>query len=187
MSHPTTFRHAFWDALRTLYRGLRRTVATAEEHDGPALVVAAAVEELTAALGHRYFAPNWGFSYNKRGEDLNLARVVYDRREVRGHEYLWWQTHVRGWTREDGSVRLRAHYELEPTEYDQDHIDAIGLDVDAGLENVAGALAAEGVELVICARTADALVTEDGTVRGVLSESDYTHAMTVQRGFRAAA
>ncbi|MFB6280605.1 MAG: site-2 protease family protein [Haloferacaceae archaeon] len=33
-------------------------------------------------------------------------------------------------------------------------------------------------------RAADALVVENGTVLGVLSESDYAHALTVQRGFR---
>ncbi|MFB6302379.1 MAG: site-2 protease family protein [Haloferacaceae archaeon] len=32
----------------------------------------------------------------------------------------------------------------------------------------------------------DALVIEDGAIRGVLSQSDYAHALTVQRGFRTA-
>jgi hypothetical protein len=145
MSHPTTIRHALWDALRTFYRDFRRAVATAEEHGGPALVVSGTLEDVRAALGRQHFAPNWEFSYNKRGEDLNLARITYDRREVGHHEYVWWQTHVRGWEQADDSIRLRAHYELEPTEYDQDHIDGIGVDVAAGVDGTARALEEEGV------------------------------------------
>jgi hypothetical protein len=145
MSHPTTIRHALWDALRTFYRDFRRAVASSEEHGGPALVVPASVETLIAALGHQYFAPNWELSYHERGEDLNLARVEYDHRRVRDHEYEWWQTHVRGWEQDDGSVRLRPHYELEPTEYDQDHINGIGLDIEVGVDNVARALDEEGI------------------------------------------
>lgn len=145
MSHPTTIRHALWDGLRTVYRDFRRLVASGEEHSGPAVVVPATVEEATAALGHQYFAPNWEFSYYERGEDLNLARVQYDHLVVQDHEYLWWQTHVRGWMQADGSIRLRPHYELEPTEYDQDHINGIGLDVPKGMERVTEALAREGI------------------------------------------
>lgn len=136
MSHPTSLRHALWDGLRTLYRKIRRVVASGEEHDGEALVVSASVEEVEAALGRRSFAPNWEFSYHERGEVLNLARVIYERRDVRDHEYVWWQTHVRGWEQADGSVRLRPHFELEPTEYDQDHINGIGIDVPEGVYRV---------------------------------------------------
>lgn len=145
MSHPTTIRHALWDALRTFYRDVRRVVASDKEHSGRALVVPETVEVVTAALGHQYFAPNWEFSYYERGEDLNLSRIEYDHREVRHHEYVWWQTHVRGWTQGDGSIRLRPHYELEPTEYDQDHINGVGVDVPVGIEKVAQALDNEGI------------------------------------------
>jgi hypothetical protein len=107
--------------------------------------VPVSIETVTRALGHRSYAPNWEFSYHERGEDLNLARIEYDRRRVRDHEYEWWQTHVRGWSQADGSVRLRPHYELEPTEYDQDHINGIGLDITVGVNNVAHALDAEGI------------------------------------------
>ncbi|WP_257300484.1 hypothetical protein [Haloarchaeobius sp. FL176] len=145
MSHPTTIGHALWDALRTFYRDFRRAVATKQEHSGPALVVSGDFDEVQAALGRQHFAPNWEFSYNKRGEDLNLARITYERREVGHHEYGWWQTHVRGWAQDNGSMRLRAHWELEPTENDQDHIDGIGLDVPAGVDQTARALDAEDV------------------------------------------
>jgi len=145
MSHPTTFRHALWDGLRALYRKFRQLVATSEEHSGPALVAHESIEDVTAALGRQYFAPNWEFSYNKRGEEMNLARVEYEPEVVQNHEYVWWQTHVRGWEQDDGSVRLRSHYELEPTEYDQDHIDGVGIDVLAGTETTARVLDDEGL------------------------------------------
>jgi hypothetical protein len=148
MSHPTTLRHAVWDALRTFYRDFRRVVASGEEHAGQALVVPEGVDTIEAALGRQFFSPNWEFSYHERGEDLNLARVVYDRRRVGHHEYVWWQTHVRGWEQGDGSVRLRPHYELEPTEYDQDHIAGIGVDIDLGIDHVAAALDDEGLSYV---------------------------------------
>lgn len=146
MSHPTTIRHALWDGLRTLFRNVRRVVATSSEHDGQALVVSADVSTVTAALGARYFAPNWEFSYYERGEDLNLARIVYEPRTVRNHEYRWWQTHVRGWSQGDGSIRLRPHYELEPTENDQDHIEGVGVDIERGTDRVAAILDAEGLD-----------------------------------------
>ena len=159
MSHPTTIRHALWDGVRTAYRHLRRIVATRPEHSGPALVVDGSLDAVEAALGRQYFAPNWEFSYNKRGEDLNLARIHHDERTVQGHTYVWWQSHVRGWRQDGGdgaedgdgddaggdAVRLRAHHELEPTEYDQDHIAGVGVDVERGLDAVAQALDEEGV------------------------------------------
>lgn len=145
MGHPTSLRHAVWDGLRRFYRNFRRLLATSEEHSGKALVVAEPIEDVRSALGSHYFAPNWEFSYHERGEDLNLARVVYEPREVHDHEFVWWQTHVRGWKQDDGSVRLRPHYELEPTEYDQDHINGIGVDIDTGTERVAAVLEEAGL------------------------------------------
>lgn len=128
-----------------MYREFPRQVASGGEQSGPAMVLSASVGEVTAALGHQYFAPNWEFSYYERGEDLNVARVEYDRLVVQDHEYIWWQTYVRGWMQADESIRLRPHYELEPTEYDQDHINGIGLDVPKGMERVTEALAREGL------------------------------------------
>lgn len=145
MSHPTSIWHALWDAFRSFYKDVKRVLASSTEHGGQALVVEASLEDVRASLGRQHFAPNWEFSYYERGENLNLARVEYDSREVRDHEYVWWQAHVRGWVQDNGSVRLRPHYELEPTEYDQDHIDGIGLDVTTGLEQVAQVLDEEGL------------------------------------------
>lgn len=146
MSHPTTFWHVLWDGLRHLYRKLKRVVAGASEHDGQALVVDATAATVRAALGRRYFGPNWHLSYYERGEVLNLARVEYDAQTVLGHEFVWWQTHVRVWEHGEGTVRLRCHYELEPSMNDQDHLEEIGLDVDRGIDVVASALDDAGIE-----------------------------------------
>jgi hypothetical protein len=149
MTHPTTVRHAIWDAIRMAYRTIRRAVATALEHGGPAIVVSRSAAEVEAVLGRAYFAPNWEFSYYERGEDTNLARVVYEEQSASGHPYVWWQTHVRGWTSRaaDGQprTRLRAHFELEPTEYDQDHLNGVGLDIPRGIDTVAAVLEEAGV------------------------------------------
>jgi len=145
MSHPTSIEHVLWDGLRSVYRDFRKVVATAQEHGGQAIVVSENVETVTGALGRHHYGPNWEFSYNKRGEDMNLAQIEHSSRAIHDHTYVWWQTHVRGWTQGDDSVRLRAHYELEPTENDQDHIDGVGVDITRGVENVATVLDEEGL------------------------------------------
>jgi len=134
-----------FDAVSYGYRELRKALFTAPRPSGTYVVVAGTVDEVEAALGRESYAPNWEFSYHERGEDLNLARIEYEPREIHDHEYVWWQAHVRGWRQSEESIRLRPHYELEPTEYDQDHIDGIGLDVTRGVERVAEALNAEGL------------------------------------------
>lgn len=62
VSHPTTIGHVLWDEVRSIYRDLRRLFVSSGEHSGPALVVDATIPEVTAVLGRRSFAPNWGFS-----------------------------------------------------------------------------------------------------------------------------
>ncbi|WP_197431273.1 hypothetical protein [Halorubrum sp. CBA1125] len=92
--------------------------------------------EIEAALGAYSFAPNWEFSYYERGEVLNLARVVYERNTVDGTTYHWWQTHLRGWRNDAGRIELHAHWELEPTENGNAHIDGTGFDFDRGMNTL---------------------------------------------------
>lgn len=112
-------------------------------------MVALGADELVPVFGRAYFAPNWEFSYYERGEVLNLARVEYERREIHHHRYEWWQTHVRGWEFRDADqelhTRLRPHWELEPTEHDQDHVDGLGLDIPRGVDAVADVLEEAGI------------------------------------------
>lgn len=134
-----------FDLLRTGYRKLRKAVFTASRPLGRYLLVEATTDELEAELGRQSFAPNWEFSYYERGEILNLARVLYEEHTVDGQSYRWWQTHVRGWTHPDG-VALHGHWELEPTENDNAHIDGVGFSFERGMEELAEALDRAGLD-----------------------------------------
>jgi hypothetical protein len=128
-----------FDTIRFLVRELRKRFFAGEPPTGRHFLVDAPIEEIVAALGRRSYAPNWAFSYYKRGEILNLARVTYEERTVDGRTYEWWQTHVRGWDHPDG-IALHAHWELEPTEYANDHLDGVGFEFERGMTNLQEAL-----------------------------------------------
>lgn len=121
-----------WDAIEYGYRELRKVLFSASRPTGRYFVVDADLDTIRAALGGQSYAPNWEFSYYKRGEILNLARVIYEQRSVDGTEYTWWQTHVRGWDHPDG-IALHAHWELEPTEHPDEHLNGVGFDFDRGM------------------------------------------------------
>lgn len=129
-----------FDAVRYAYRQMRKTLFTAPRPSGQYVVVDADVTDIERELGKRSYAPNWEFSYYERGEDLNMARVVYDRRTIDGTTYRWWQTHTRGWENGEGQIELSAHWELEPTENGNEHIDGVGISVESGRENLKRAL-----------------------------------------------
>ena len=127
------------DAIRFLVRELRKRFFAGNPPSGRHFLVDASLDGIEAALGRQSYAPNWEFSYYKRGEVLNLARVVHEERTVDGRRYEWWQTHVRGWNRPDG-IALHGHWELEPTEHANDHLDGVGFDSERGLSNLQAAL-----------------------------------------------
>jgi hypothetical protein len=137
-------RNAFDVPLRSLKRSvwwLRKTFFSRPPTPAPALVVDRSVAETTRLLGERYFEPGWEFSYHYHDEVLNLRRVEYRDRSP----YVWWQTHVRGYERDDGLV-LAAHVETEPTEHPDAHLAAVGLDTDAGTAALAAVLDDAGVD-----------------------------------------
>ena len=142
-----------WDWIRAVYRKFRGLFFTRPRPEGAYLRVTPRedetatdlLERLEWVLGQLSYAPNWEQSYNKRGEQLNLARIVA--RDVTEHpEYNWWQTHVRGWIHDDGSVWLRPHHELEPTEHPTGHLNGVGFDPDLGLDVLAADLTDTGVD-----------------------------------------
>jgi hypothetical protein len=128
--------HVPFDAVRFGYRQFRKALFTAARPSGEYLVVDRPVPELEAELGEYSFAPNWEFSYYERGEVMNLARVVYEHNTVNGTTYRWWQTHLRGWRNDEGQIELHAHWELEPTENGNAHIDGAGFDFDRGMNTL---------------------------------------------------
>ena len=138
--------HVPFDAVRTGYRQLRKALFTAPRPSGEYLVVDRDVDDLEAELGAYSFAPNWEFSYYERGEVLNLARVVYERETVGGTTYRWWQTHLRGWRGDDDRIVLHAHWELEPTENGNPHIDGVGFDFDRGMSTLESFLDEAGID-----------------------------------------
>ncbi|ELZ37085.1 hypothetical protein C471_13521 [Halorubrum saccharovorum DSM 1137] len=138
--------HVPFDVVRDGYRQLRKALFTEARPSGEYFVVDRSVEEIEAALGEYSFAPNWEFSYHKRGEVMNLARVVHERNAVDGTTYRWWQTHLRGWRNDDGRIELHAHWELEPTENGNPHIDGVGFDFDRGMSTLRSFLDEAGIE-----------------------------------------
>lgn len=127
------------DTIQFLIREIRKRFFAGDPPSGRHLLVEAPLEEIEAALGRQSYAPNWEFSYYKRGEVLNLARVVHEERTAKGRTYEWWQTHVRGWDRPDG-IALHGHWELEPTERANDHLEGVGFDAKRGMANLQDAL-----------------------------------------------
>jgi hypothetical protein len=75
------------------------------------------------------------------GEGCNLRRVEY----VADHPgYEWWQVHVRGYHHPEG-LELTAHFETDPSESPDAHVDRVGIDVDRGLEELESVLEASDV------------------------------------------
>ena len=130
-----------WDWVRHAYRSFRRSWFTRNRPEYHEYIVVAddidglvpAERTVLSVLGRESWSPNWEFSYNYRGEDINLAHVFYDDREVDGDRYTWWQDHMRGWVHHDGSVWLTGHRELEPTEHAVGHLNAVGFDKDPAM------------------------------------------------------
>ncbi|MEF8828154.1 MAG: hypothetical protein V5A38_10000 [Halolamina sp.] len=135
-----------FDSVRNGFREFRKALFTASRPSGEYYVVDESVEGMEELLGGYSFAPNWEFSYYERGEVLNLARVVHERHTVEEETHHWWQTHVRGWQNDAGQLELHAHWELEPTENGNAHIDGVGFDFDRGMRNLESYLKQAGVE-----------------------------------------
>jgi hypothetical protein len=135
-----------FDTVRRGYREFRKALFTASRPSGEYYVVDESVDGIQELLGEYSFAPNWEFSYYKRGEVLNLARVVYEPHAVEGKTHHWWQTHVRGWRTDGGQLELHAHWELEPTENPSAHLDGVGFDFDRGMKNLEAYLTQAGID-----------------------------------------
>jgi len=134
--------NAPWPLARQAYRLMRLEWFSIPRPDGQYVVADADVDTHRATLGRLGFAPNWELSYHKKGEDLNLARVVYDDGP---EDVRWWQDHVRGWALEGGRTALRCHWEPEPSEHPVEHLRASLQDHAAGMQSLRGVLSGAGV------------------------------------------
>lgn len=99
---------------------------------------------LTRLYGYESFHPNWEFSYNKKGEILNLAQPLYE--EQRASDAVWWQTHLRGWEGPGDAIDLRAHWEASPTEHWREHLHGTGTNVSRAMDRVEATLDGANVE-----------------------------------------
>lgn len=134
-----------WNRIRNWYRALRGSLFRRPRPEGIYLRVEheRPVEYIERIFGVRSFAPNWETSYYKKGEDLNLARVVH----APEGRITWWQDHLRGWAGPDGSyVDLGGHWEPEPTEHPHAHLAGTGFSRAKGLKHFRDVLDEVGVE-----------------------------------------
>jgi hypothetical protein len=104
--------------------------------DVPTFSVAAEADDVVSAIGVRGYQPNWEFSYHYQGEVLNQADITWA--NVSGVDDVdWWQTHVRGWVRNDlDHVELAAHWEPAPTEHPVAHLRGTGFDRERAMESL---------------------------------------------------
>ena len=130
-----------WPFVRQLYRDFRRAFFTKPRPEGVYLRIHdATARGLERDLGSKYFAPNWEFSYNKRGEDINLARIESAPHPIRtGTDVEWMQDHIRGWA-QDGFVDLGCHYEPEPTEHAKEHLEGGPFSRSDGMDHLRAVL-----------------------------------------------
>lgn len=129
-----TWHHSLpWKPLQDIYRWFRREFFTKDAPSGEYLVVDPITfdDPIDIELGQFSFSPNWEFSYNKRGEDFNIARVV-QAHDLDWPCLVWWQCHVRGWFY-NGLLYLHAHWEPEPTEHPEAHLKGQGYDKQRGM------------------------------------------------------
>lgn len=132
-----------WHRIRSAYRSARTAFFTAPRPEGEYILVEGMDPDGVARVyGQQSYAPNWEFSYNKRGEDVNLARVKHE--PIDGVD--WWQDHLRGWHHEGVGMLLRCHWEAEPTEAPDEHLATDGWDLRRGMINARRVLEARNIE-----------------------------------------
>jgi hypothetical protein len=136
-----------FDWLHAAHRSFRRFFFTKPRPEGKYIVLSDMdVQDAERLLGRMSFAPNWEFSYNYKGEDINLARIEHETHP----EYtpVWWQYHVRGWQMDD-AMWLRVHWEAEPTEHHDAHFEAIGAELERGFAWLSTELRKQNMEFSI--------------------------------------
>lgn len=148
---------------------IRKTVFSKPKPNHPAVFVEMTEREIVELLGGVHFEPGWELSYSYRDETLNLRRVEYVPDHPLGFE--WWQVHIRGYLHEAGdrferdTFELPAHFEVEPTEYPQAHVDHVGLEIERGTETLLSILDAHGIEYEFMHPDGRPATFDEGTIR----------------------
>lgn len=128
--------------LRRLLLSMRGRFFTRPKPLEPAVLVSLSATGAEKLLGEHHFAPNRDLSFAYFGEVCNLRRVEYVADHPSGYE--WWQVHVRGYHHPEG-LELTAHFETDPSESPDAHVDRVGIDVERGLEELTTVLDANDV------------------------------------------
>lgn len=129
-----------WNDVKKAWALGRRRWFSKPRPEGTYFRVEATPGQIRREFGRRGYAPNWEQSFYKRGEEVNLADVRYSYDEdvppaPDAVARVWWQTHLRGWPH-DGGIDLIAHWELEPTENPDGHLDGVGFSYTEGMSNI---------------------------------------------------
>ena len=127
--------------IRRSFWWIRKTFFTKSRTPTPSFVVEMSKPQIVRVFGQRHFEPGWEMSYNYHGEVLNIRRVVY----ANDGKYEWWQVHIRGFNHPNG-IELTAHYETEPAEHPDAHIDLYGIETDHGMAVVREILEDENID-----------------------------------------
>lgn len=98
-----------WRKVLSVYFLLRSIFFTKKTPSSKGIYVDMGRDEIKKLFLKDFFNGRWMFSYNKRGEDLNVRREYFD------EEYNWpgRQLHVRGYEVGDGMFLL-PHEEVAP-------------------------------------------------------------------------
>lgn len=116
-----------WNKVLLYFNYIRRNFFSVELPPGHTRIyVEEDYEELREMFRREHFLVSWPFSYNYKGEVMNLMRPEYE-----NDEYTFYQTHVRGFESGDGYY-LVAHWELDPTDYPEEHLDEVNFSETKG-------------------------------------------------------
>jgi hypothetical protein len=151
-------------ALKWSFWWLRKTFFSKPKPENPAVVVDMDEAGAEAFLGEHFFEPGWEMSYHYHNEIVNVRRVQYVGDHASG--LRWWQTHIRGYDH-PGGLELTAHFEPEPAEHPDAHLDGEFIDVPRGNATLVGILEEEGMAFERIGDWSDADETTDRVTTSV--------------------
>lgn len=128
--------------LRAAVVAGRRALFERPRPENPYYVVEATAPEVVSWALQNHYRPSWLLSFHYHGETFNASRAELPPVSHRG---MTFQTHVRGYQRDDGLIELQPHYEPCGMTHPTAHLDGDGFDVEHALDVVAADLDAAGV------------------------------------------
>lgn len=137
----STLKDIPWKAVRKVYYAYRKRYFSVPRPDVKGIIVNMGIEQCKAFFRTNHFDYQ-ELSYHYSGEDLNIYRADYEE----GSEYPNMQLHVRCFEMKDGSTFIEVHYEPDPTEHPEVHLDESYMSWEEGRKKLRGLLANRGVQ-----------------------------------------